>query len=221
MIGSDFSLIISVAESFSLRASSTPPTVFELPLGHPKGVPPSQWGSRPNYTRPLPLTASICFDFAAPGPFSNLEVRPAVVLAPAKTWHKLVGQVMWNQAKQRADELGSMVLWCDGGEGGVSGIAGQGVSEMQVGEGSWIRSVGIQYPYQGRLSVYAHVGHWWLFALCASLVFGFLPTGPHTQIFTTAAGKVKAGTGTLWRRLGDIGVFTRKAPYVETGDLLD
>lgn len=66
---------------------------------------------------------------------------------------------MWEQAKQRADEVGSMVLWCDGGEGGVSGVAGNGFSEMnQVGEGSWVKTVGLPWPFQEKRTIYAREG---------------------------------------------------------------
>lgn len=66
---------------------------------------------------------------------------------------------MWEQAKARAEEVSSMVLWCDGGEGGVSGIAGGGINEiMQVGEGSWIRTIGLQWPFNEGRTVYAQLG---------------------------------------------------------------
>jgi hypothetical protein len=64
---------------------------------------------------------------------------------------------MWNQAKQRAEEMGSMVLWCDGGDGGVSGIAGGGFHDIaQVGSGSWFRTIGIRYPFDDHRTAYAY-----------------------------------------------------------------
>lgn len=66
---------------------------------------------------------------------------------------------MWLQAKQRAEEQGAMVLWCDGGEGGVSGVAGGGFSDVtQVGAGSFVRPIGIQYPFDERRTLYARFG---------------------------------------------------------------
>jgi hypothetical protein len=67
---------------------------------------------------------------------------------------------MWEQAKARAEEIGSMVLWCDGGEGGLSGIAGRGANEVtQVGRGSWVRTIGVQWPFDDGRTVYARVGN--------------------------------------------------------------
>jgi hypothetical protein len=69
---------------------------------------------------------------------------------------------MWEQAKARAKEIGSMVLWCDGGEGGVSGVAGGGITDfMQFGEGSWSRTIGIQWPFDESRTVYARWGDWY------------------------------------------------------------
>ena len=63
---------------------------------------------------------------------------------------------MWEQAKSRANEIGSMVLWCDGGTTGVSGIGGGGIREiMQVGAGSWSRTIGLQFPFDQGRTVYA------------------------------------------------------------------
>jgi hypothetical protein len=59
----------------------------------------------------------------------------------------------------RAEEIGSMVLWCDGGEGGVSGISGGGMNEVtQVGSGSWTRTIGIQWPFKQTRTAYAVLG---------------------------------------------------------------
>ena len=66
---------------------------------------------------------------------------------------------MWEQARARAEELGASVLWCDGGDGGVSGLAGKGMQEfVQVGQGSWVRELGVPYPYDERRTVYAAGG---------------------------------------------------------------
>ncbi|KLO09540.1 hypothetical protein SCHPADRAFT_893001 [Schizopora paradoxa] len=77
----------------------------------------------------LPITAGFSLDFASNFPFS-LSSRPALILGAAHTWHPSVGIALWEQAKARSEELGSALLWCDGGEGGVSGVAAPGVDEI-------------------------------------------------------------------------------------------
>jgi len=78
---------------------------------------------------------------------------------------------MWLQAQQRAAELQSIVLWCDGGEGGVSGVAGRGFSDVvQVGSGSFVRTIGIQYPFNDQKTYFARFGDsvltlFWIFLL--------------------------------------------------------
>jgi hypothetical protein len=148
-----------VAESFSLDYSSSAPSIFEIELVHPSDVKKSEWGPGPNFTRSIPLTSSICLDFAFPSQFANLSSRPALILAPARTWERTVGHAMWLQAQQRAAELQSIVLWCDGGEGGVSGVAGHGFSDVvQVGSGSFVRTIGIQYPFDDQKTYFARFG---------------------------------------------------------------
>ena len=62
---------------------------------------------------------------------------------------------MWNQARQRAHETGSTILWCDGGEGGLSGIIGDGFEEpLQFGEGSWTKTIGLTYPFSERKTLF-------------------------------------------------------------------
>ncbi|KAF5368590.1 hypothetical protein D9758_002333 [Tetrapyrgos nigripes] len=145
--------LVPIAESFSLEKGVDPPSIQTLELKNPSGITKLQWGG---HTRPLPVTASICLDFAIPSTFSSLVSRPALILGPARTWSVDVGLAMWEQARARAEETGSMVLWCDGGDGGVSGIVGGGFdSVMQVGEGSWIRKVGVPFAFDERRTVYA------------------------------------------------------------------
>ncbi|KAF5385251.1 hypothetical protein D9615_001352 [Tricholomella constricta] len=152
--------LVPIAESFSLSHSKVPPSIVTLELASPKDVNKTDWvPSGPPYIRPVPLTASICLDFADPAPFAELDSKPALILAPARTWDIAVGIAMWQQARQRAEELGTMVLWCDGGDGGVSGVAGGGFRDFtQVGLGSWVKTIGIQYPFDERQTPYARVG---------------------------------------------------------------
>ena len=52
-----------------------------------------------------------------------------------------------------------MVLWCDGGEGGVSGIGGGGMNGItQSGQGSWTRTIGAEWPFRTNRTIYATVG---------------------------------------------------------------
>ncbi len=54
-----------------------------------------------------------------------------------------------------------MVLWCDGGEGGVSGVAGRGMHAFrQVGPRSWAQTVSIPWPYDRTRTVFSAAGTW-------------------------------------------------------------
>ncbi|KAK0500599.1 hypothetical protein EDD18DRAFT_1067947 [Armillaria luteobubalina] len=151
--------LVPVAESFSLVHSVTPATIYTMDMKNPSDVKKPDWAPPP-FTRPVPLTASICLDFAFPGTLTALESRPALILAPARTWEPTVGLAMWEQAKRRAAELDSTVLWCDGGDGGVSGVSGRGITEVtQVGEGSWVRNIGVEYPFNNKRTVYGVTGN--------------------------------------------------------------
>lgn len=130
-----------------------------MQLAHPKSHTAQKWAPAPNHTRPIDITASICLDFSTSSSFAGLPSRPALILAPARTWHTSVGLAMWEQAKARAEETGSMVLWCDGGEGGVSGIAGRGMHAFrQVGPGSWAQTVSVPWPFDQRRTVFSASG---------------------------------------------------------------
>ena len=62
---------------------------------------------------------------------------------------------MWEQARARAEEAGGMVLFCDGGAQGASGVAGHGIREpVQFGSGSWTRTIGIEWPFNQRRTLY-------------------------------------------------------------------
>ncbi|KAK7059175.1 hypothetical protein VNI00_001802 [Paramarasmius palmivorus] len=166
--------LVPIAESYSMRAGDLEPSIYNLEIKAPKGVKKPDWAPEPKFTRPVPLTASICLDLAMPSPFSALESKPALILAPGRTWETTVGRIMWEQAKQRALELGSAVLWCDGGDGGISGVAGRGISEsIQVGKGSWARKIGIQYEFDESRTFYGKGGNWLILVLiCLPVVLG-------------------------------------------------
>ncbi|KAF5385428.1 hypothetical protein D9757_005425 [Collybiopsis confluens] len=150
--------LVPIAESYRLESSSDPPALVTI------DVKMRQWVGKPKI-RPISVTGSICLDFAMPDPFTSLQSRPMLILAPARTWDVSIGAAMWEQVKQRALELDSMVLWCDGGEGGVSGVAApaQGMNEIiQIGEGSWVRTVGLEYPPDPRPTLNMEWSGWTL-----------------------------------------------------------
>lgn len=94
-------------------------------------------------------------------------------MGPARTWDTTVGLAMWEQAKARANELGSMILWCDGGSTGVSGIGGGRIHEpMQIGGGSWMRTIGMQYPIDENRTLYAVGGDFMVIAFLVVLMGG-------------------------------------------------
>ncbi|KAF9015574.1 hypothetical protein BDQ17DRAFT_1228985 [Cyathus striatus] len=151
--------LVPIAESFSLRHSSAPPALYTIDLPAPSNTKKSEWAPGPTFTRPISITASICLDFAQPVPFAALDSRPSFILGPANTWDPTIGLMMWNQAVQRANELRTTILWCDGGKDGVSGIAGPGHGEIsQVGPGSWARDIGLEYPFRSQRTLYAKIG---------------------------------------------------------------
>ncbi|KAF7347627.1 Apolipo n-acyltransferase [Mycena venus] len=146
--------LVPIAESFALAPGTSPPSIFTLPLRDPDHSKKPKWGDRT-----IDVTASVCLDFAMPGPFRDLESKPTLILAPARTWDPAIGHRMWAEVNQRAAEIGSLALWCDGGKGGVSGVAGGGYNEIfQVGGGSWYRAVGIPYPSDRIRKFYARIG---------------------------------------------------------------
>ncbi|TFY72418.1 hypothetical protein EVG20_g592 [Dentipellis fragilis] len=151
--------LVPFVESFSMAPSMDPPETYELQLGPPSGTRKPDWAPSYPYVRLIPLTAGICLDFAQGTTFVDLPTRPALILGPARTWHRDVGLAMWEQARARAEELDSIVLFCDGGYDSVSGVAGRGMDEvMQVGSGSWMRTIGIQYPFNEKRTLYTIVG---------------------------------------------------------------
>ncbi|OSC99441.1 hypothetical protein PYCCODRAFT_1438228 [Trametes coccinea BRFM310] len=151
--------LVPVAESFSMTPSNEKPSIFTMELHAPAGWTKPSWSPNEKHTRPVDLTASICLDFTTSASFADLPSRPALILAPARTWHTSIGLAMWEQAKARAEETGSMVLWCDGGEGGVSGVAGRGMRAFrQVGPGSWVQTISVPWPFDNRRTMFATFG---------------------------------------------------------------
>lgn len=148
-------------ESFSLESSVDPPPRYPVTLPRPNNHPKSD----KSWPRTVPVTAAICLDVSAPlatsVPVDGLTAelgRPALILAPARTWHPEVGKAMFQYASMRATEQGASILWCDGGEGGVSGVGGLaarglglvgGIGQVGTG-GSWIQTIGIPFPYGAR-----------------------------------------------------------------------
>lgn len=105
------------------------------------------------------ITASICMDFAHPEPFAELSQRPALILGPARTWDTGISIAMWEQAKSRAIEVGASLLWCDGGERGISGVATRGIgSAMQLGTGSWVRTIALDADFDEGRTPYGRYG---------------------------------------------------------------
>lgn len=166
------------------------PMIYSLPLGPPSGTHKPDWAEGPDYTRPIPITSSICLDFASQSSFLSLDSRPALILAPARTWHPSIGLAMWNQARQRAHETGSTILWCDGGEGGLSGVIGGGYEEpLQFGEGSWTKTIGLPYPFSERKTVFtsAWVGNFGAFIAVWMLAGAGLVIQATAVVFPTPA----------------------------------
>ncbi|KAJ7651706.1 hypothetical protein DFH06DRAFT_1207893 [Mycena polygramma] len=73
--------LVPIAESFHLTPGRFPPSTFALPLNKGK--------------RSVDVTASICLDFAMPSPFGDLDSKPGLILAPARTWDSAIGNRMW------------------------------------------------------------------------------------------------------------------------------
>ncbi|KAF8337953.1 uncharacterized protein EI90DRAFT_3041146 [Cantharellus anzutake] len=103
---------------------------------------------------PLQITSSICLDLAHPGTLLSLPSQPELILAPASVWTTQMSQAMFEEAHMRANEVGSLLLWCDGSPKGVSGVVGQGQSgSEQVGRGSFIKNVSIRLRGDGKEAV--------------------------------------------------------------------
>ncbi|KAI0088803.1 hypothetical protein BDY19DRAFT_1071077 [Irpex rosettiformis] len=170
--------LVPIAESFSLSPGHDAPSIYTIKL------------SKPLKGHNIPVSASICLDFAHSSSFTSFTSRPALILAPARTWHIGVGSAMWEQAKARASETGSTVVWCDGGEGGISGIASGAYSEIiQVGPGSWVKRLGIPYPFDERRTTYTWGGD----GLAFVVVWALLGQGYVARAIWVGGRRVRTG----------------------------
>jgi len=176
--------LVPIAESFSQVTTDERPEVHAIELHRPREIPKENWNTE---TRPIPITASICLDFSAP--LTMLSSRPALILAPAKTWHQGVGNAMYQIARARGREVGADVLWCDGGAGGVSGIG----DNIQVGSGSFVKWIGVPYPPKDKRTPYGLGGD--------SMVLAFV-----TLI-----------SGAIWALHHRDGSFTHSLPRIDLG----
>ncbi|KAI0361364.1 hypothetical protein OH77DRAFT_1492425 [Trametes cingulata] len=184
--------LVPIAESFSMTPSNEKPSIFTMQLSHPSSWTAPAWAPGPTFTRPIDITASICLDFTTASSFADLPSRPALILAPARTWHTSIGLAMWEQAKARAEETGSMVLWCDGGEGGVSGVAGRGMQAFrQVGPGSWAQTVSAPWPYDQRRTVFSAAGT----SAALAVVWGIMGMGWMAGAVAGQVGDSEHGAG--------------------------
>lgn len=218
--------LVPVAESFSISRWDLPPAIYELPLRAPKGVKSPDWAPAPNFTRPIPLTMSICLDFAFPSAFTSLDARPSLILAPGRTWHVSISKMLLEQTRLRAVEIGSTALWCDAGEestenSALSGIVGaQRREPYQIGRGSWVQTIGIPYPFNSAgQTLYARIGSvgglfmMWLVAIGSAQSIMILSK--------TSLGKQKlsAALGDSWDLVRSSWLH-RRAPPVQEEDLL-
>jgi hypothetical protein len=131
---------------------------------------------------------------------------------------------MWEQARARAEEAGSMVLFCDGGAQGASGIAGHGIREpVQFGTGSWTRTIGVQWPFDQRRTLYMWGGEY------LPVVFVWLLVGGSSAVEVLIRhGSVHGirGAATIpFARLGDAlgrarAFFRRRTPVQGEGQPL-
>ena len=111
-----------------------------------------------------------------------------------------------------------MVLFCDGGAQGASGVAGHGIREpIQFGSGSWTRTIGIQWPFNQRRSLYMWggeylpVGFVWLLVGGSSAVEVLIQHGTLRGIRGAAAIPF-AHLGEALGRVRAFSFFRRPAP---------
>lgn len=114
---------------------------------------------------------------------------------------------MHAQASIRADEVGSLALWCD--RGGLSGVVGRGESGVQRGVGSFVRTVAIPFTPDadaddGRAqrihkpTFYARTGDWF------ALVLMWVPVATAFWLGATHSGSTQTNGGAAVNRLSAI-----------------
>jgi hypothetical protein len=174
--------LVPITESFSLIPSTDDQPLYNLPLGPTFHIPPGEWTPDKPHIRPIPLTSLICLDLAHPVP--SLPTRPALILAPARTWDPEIGYAMFQAARTRAEETGSQVLWCDGGDGAVNGIAGghDGGIVQRGPVGTWVHTLALPWPTLETRTVPGVAGDWAAVAL-AWLLLGLGTAGYRTGRF--------------------------------------
>ncbi|KAG9091845.1 hypothetical protein FS749_016188 [Ceratobasidium sp. UAMH 11750] len=206
--------LVPLVESFSYETALNPPPKYLVPLPKPNYRPKSDKATWP---RTIPITAAVCLDVSAPlapaVPVNHTDEdtgRPALILAPARTWHPEIGKAMFAHASMRAMEQGASILWCDGGEGGVSGIGGLAANGLgpvggigQVGtSGSWVQTIGVPFPYDAKDFTSTWYSRWGdltiIFLAWVVLCAGF--TVPAWHGFQTV---LAAGRSRLERSRGD------------------
>lgn len=127
---------------------------------------------------------------------------------------------MWEQARARAEEAGGMVLFCDGGAQGASGVAGHGIREpVQFGSGSWTRTIGVEWPFNQRRTLYMWGGETLQLGIVWLLLGGVWAT--EVLVFRANHDGIR-GVVTSVSRLREVlgRVFRRPAPQGEQQPLL-
>ncbi|KAG8921194.1 hypothetical protein FRC02_000380, partial [Tulasnella sp. 418] len=173
--------LVPIAESYQTVPSNSPPPFFTIPLRPSGRKPPPDWPGGSHAIHHIPVTAQICLDNSQPTP--QLPAQPAIILAPANTWHPNIGLPMAMLASARAEEVGANVLWCDGGSGSISGVYGanRGVQITQVGTGgTWVANIGLPYPFgrnqkhdgERSRTMYGVVGDFGTFVIVLIVMFG-------------------------------------------------
>ena len=130
---------------------------------------------------------------------------------------------MWEQARARAEEAGSTVLFCDGGAQGASGVAGHGIREpVQFGSGSWTRTIGIEWPFNQRRTLYMWGGE----ALQVGFVWLLLAVGWAVEVLVLRASHEGVRGNISLSRLREVldrvrASIRRQAPPGERQPLLE
>ncbi|KAH7345252.1 hypothetical protein B0J17DRAFT_639009 [Rhizoctonia solani] len=174
--------LVPLVESFSYEHSIVPPPNYPLRLPKPNSRPKSE---KDTWPRTIPLSAAICLDVSAP--LAHL------------TWHPDLGKTMFQYASMRAAEQGASILWCDGGEGGVSGVGGLAAQGLgltggigQVGTGgSWLQTIGIPFPYDARDFTPTWYARWGDLSVII-LGLALLGVGPVAPAVVWGYGRLKA-----------------------------